>query len=113
MDKYGDVIGLKKGKTAITATPKVGKKCTCKIVVTSNPKLSKKSVTIGRNKTANVNIIGKAESIDNIYTDTKLAKVISKKSDNTIKVKGLIKGTTTVKIKVNGVKTLKLNVKVS
>lgn len=56
-------------------------------------------------------IKGKAKTVKNVYTNTKKAKVVSKKTTSTIKVKGLKKGSTTLKIKVNGV-VLKLKVKV-
>ena len=120
VDSIGNLTGLKKGKTTITVTPKVGKKFSCKIVVTSNPKLkikgktfsAKKTYTVKKGKCLNVKISGKAKDIKNKYANTEYAKIISKKSDDSIKVKGLKKGTTTVKIKVNGVKTLKLTLKV-
>ncbi|MGN0488263.1 MAG: Ig-like domain-containing protein [Ruminococcus sp.] len=120
VDSIGNLTGLKKGKTTITATPKVGKKYSCKIVVTSNPKLkikgktisAKKTYTVKKGKCLNVKISGKAKDIKNKYTNTEYAKIISKKSDDSIKVKGLKKGTTAVKIKVNGVKTLKLRVRI-
>ncbi len=110
--KNGKVTALKRGTATITATLKSGKKLTSKITVTSNPKLSKKSVKVSKNKTVSVKITGKAKTIKNIYTSSKYAKIISKKSATTLKVRGLKKGTTTVKIKINGVKTLKLKVKV-
>lgn len=51
-----------------------------------------------------------------IYTlvdfNTKVAKIISKANATSIKVKALKKGTTTLKIRVNGVNVLRLKVKV-
>ena len=51
-----------------------------------------------------------------IYTlvdfNTKVAKIVSKSNATSIKVKALKKGTTTLKIRVNGVNVLRLKVKV-
>lgn len=44
--------------------------------------------------------------------NTKVAKIISKANATSIKVKALKKGTTTLKIRVNGVNVLRLKVKV-
>ncbi len=75
------------------------------------PKLSKTSITVKKGKTKTVKIIGKDKSIKNVYKNTKKAKIKSKKTAAKIKVKGLKKGKTTLKIKANGV-WLKLKVKV-
>ena len=71
-----------------------------------------KIYTVKKGKCLNVKISGKAKDVKNKYTNTEYAKIISKKADDSIKFKGLKKGTTTVKIKVNGVKTLNLTVKI-
>ena len=107
----GKVTGLKKGSAIITATTTTGKKLTCKVTVTTSPKLSKKSVTVKKGKTVSVKITGKASTVKNVYTNTKYAKIISAETAAKIKVKGLRKGKTTLKVKVNGV-VLKLKVKV-
>ena len=107
----GTVTALKKGTATITAKLSDGQKLTCKVKVTTSPKLSKSSVTVKKGKIVKVKITGKAKSVKNVYTNTKKAKVISKNTATTIKVKGLKKGSTTLKIKVNGV-PLKLKVKV-
>ena len=65
-----------------------------------------------KGKTKSVTITGKASTVNNVYTNTKIAKIISKSSASTIKVKGLKKGSTTLKLRVNGV-VLKLKVKVN
>lgn len=44
--------------------------------------------------------------------NTKVAKIVSKANATSIKVKALKKGTTTLKIRVNGVNVLRLKVKV-
>ena len=71
-----------------------------------------KIYTVKKGKCLNVKISGKAKEIKIKYTNTEYAKIISKKADDSIKFKGLKKGITAVKIKVNGVKTLKLTLKV-
>ncbi len=108
----GKVTGLKKGSTTITAKLSTGKKLTCKVTVTTSPKLSKSSVSVKKGKTITVKITGKSSFVKNVYTNTKFAKIISNTKATSITVKGLKKGTTTLKIKVNGVVLkLKVNVK--
>lgn len=107
----GKITALKKGTATITATLTTGKKLTCKVTVSTSPKLSKKTVSVKKGRTVSVKITGKAAAVNNVYTNTKYAKVVSKNNAATIIVKGLKKGTTTLKIKVNGV-VLKLKVKV-
>ena len=108
--KNGKVTALKKGKSNITVT--VGKtKLTYKVNVTTSPKLSKKSVSVKKGKTVTVKITGKASGVNNKYTNTKFAKIKSKKSATSLKIQGLKKGKTTLKVKVNGV-VLKLKVTV-
>lgn len=89
-----------------------GKKLTCKVTVTIAPKLSKTTVNVKKGNIAVVKISGKVSTINNKYTNTSVAKITSKTNDVTLKIKGLKKGTTTLKIKVNGVKTLNLKVNV-
>ncbi|MGN0459403.1 MAG: Ig-like domain-containing protein, partial [Ruminococcus sp.] len=108
----GKVTALNKGSATITATLTTGKKITCKVTVTTAPKLSKATVKVKKGETVTVAIIGKVATIDNKYTNTKIAKITSKTNATTLKIKGLKKGTTTLKVKVNGVKTLSLKVTV-
>lgn len=107
--KNGKVTGLKKGKTNITVTLSNGKKYTGSFYVISNPELSKSSVSVKKGKTVSVKVLGKASSIKNKYTNTKYAKIVSKNTASTLKIKGLINGTTTLKVNVNGV-AIKLKV---
>jgi hypothetical protein len=58
-----------------------------------------------------IKISGKANSVNNKYKNTKYAKIITGKTAKTLKIRGLKRGKTVLKITVNGVK-LKLNVKV-
>lgn len=112
----GKIAALKKGKSTVTMTIKQDSQTVgivkCKITVSKDPTLSKKTVTVKKGKKATVKINGKVSSINNKYTNTKYAKITSSTSAKTLKVKGLKKGKTTLKVKVNGVKTLKLTVKV-
>lgn len=110
-DSSGTVYGLKKGTIKVSMYDTNGEGYICTVKVTSNPKLSKKSITVTKGKKATVKIIGKSSLVKNVYKNTKVAKVVSKKTAKKIKIKGLKKGKTTLKIKVNGV-TLKLKVKV-
>ena len=107
----GAVTALKKGTVTIKATSSNGAKLTCKVKVTTSPTLSKSSLSVKKGKTASVKITGKAASVKNVYTSAKYAKIISKPADTKIKIKGVKKGSATLKIKVNGV-VLKLKVKV-
>ncbi|MCR4710490.1 MAG: S8 family serine peptidase [Clostridiales bacterium] len=109
--KSGKLTALKKGSATITATLNSGMKVKCKVKVTTSPKLSKTSIKVKKGKTVSIKITGKANGVNNVYKNTKTAKVISGKTVKTIKVKGLKKGSTTLTIKVNGV-VLKLKVTV-
>lgn len=111
IDENGVVTTLKKGEAKITFTIN-GTKTVLPISVTTNPKLDKKTVTVKKNKVVKVKLTGKVKSIKNTYKNTKKAEIISKKNATKLKIKGLKKGTTTLKIRVNGVKTLKLKVNV-
>jgi hypothetical protein len=108
----GKVTALNKGTTTITATLTTGKKLTCKVNVTTSPKLGKATVKVKNGGTVTVKLSGKVSTIKNKYTNTKYAKITSNANATTLKIKGLKKGTTTLKVKVNGVKTLKLKVNV-
>lgn len=112
----GVVTALQKGTAEFVVT--VGEEeFTCSVKVTSDPKLMKNnkkvtSIKVNKNRKVKLQLVGKVKNIKNVYTNTKIAKITSGKNATTIKVKGLKKGTTTLKIKVNGVKTLKLKVTV-
>lgn len=115
--KNGKVTALKKGEVKIIAKYEDGGKGTCKVKVTTSSKLVQngktvKNLTVKKGSTVKVKIKGKAKKIDNKYKSTKIAGITSKKSASNITVQGIKKGNTTLKIKVNGVKTLKLKVKV-
>lgn len=109
----GKVVALTKGRVRITATLTNGKKLTCYVTVTTSPKLSRTTLNIKKGKTATVKLTGKVANINNKYYNySKVAKIVSKANATSIKVKALKKGTTTLKIRVNGVNVLRLKVKV-
>ncbi len=102
---------LAAGSAVITAEDENGETRAIRIKSFNNPSVKKKA-TVKKGKTVKLSLKGKVYSIKNKYTSTKTAKITSKASDSTIKIRGLKKGSTTLKIKVNGVKTLKIKVKV-
>lgn len=111
--KDGKVTVLNKGKaTFITAKDSEGK--THKIYCTNSfsAPSAKKSVTVKKGKTVTIKLSGKAHSIKNTYKNTKIAKITSKRTADKLKIKGLRRGTTALRVKVNGVKILKIKVKV-
>ena len=109
----GKVVALTKGRVRITATLTNGKKLTCYVTVTTSPKLSRTTLNLKKGKTATVKLTGKVANINNKYYNySKVAKIVSKANAPSIKVKALKKGTTTLKIRVNGVNVLRLKVKV-
>lgn len=115
--KDNKVIALTKGTVTITANMKSGDKLTTELTVNKEPMLTvngKKvnSVMVKKGKTITLKIKGKADKLNNSYENTKIAKVISKKSAKAIKILGLIRGNTTLKITVNG-KKLAINVRVN
>ena len=119
--KNGTVYALKKGSATITAKTLQGKKLTCKVKVTTNPTIkvngkkfkASTRYTVKKGKTIKVTITGKSSKVKNVYSSTKkkIAKVISKNTAKTVKIKGLKKVGATVTIKVNGV-AFKVKVKV-
>lgn len=112
VNKKGVVIALQKGKTTITAINKNGFSRSCVLTVTTSPKLSKTNIVVNKGKCANIKILGKAKLINNKYTNSKSAKIISSSKTSNLKVKGIRKGKSTLKIKVNGVKSINLSVTV-
>ncbi|MCH5299476.1 MAG: leucine-rich repeat protein [Ruminococcus sp.] len=107
----GKVTALTKGTVTLSATLADGTKYSRQMRVLRNPSLDKKEVSVKKGKTVKVAIRGKVFSKNNAYSNTKIAKITSKKSADKITVKGLKKGKATLKIKVNG-RVLKLKVKV-
>lgn len=106
----GIIKALKKGTAVIKVKDGINV-YQYKLTVKTNPKLAKTTVTVKKGKTVSVKISGKASGVNISYKNTKYAKITSAKSSKTLKIKGLKKGTTTLKVVVNGV-TLKLKVKV-
>lgn len=107
----GKVTALKKGTVTLKATLADGSKYSRDMTVFEDPRLKKESVSVKVGKTKTVKISGKAFGVNNVYKNTKIAKITSKTSAKKLTVNGLKRGSTTLKVKVNG-KTLKLKVKV-
>lgn len=112
----GKVTALKKGTAKITV--RMGnKKFNCKVTVTNNPKLKKagkvvKELNLKVGQKTKVNLVGKAESINNAYFNSPVAIFSALPTADKLKVKALKPGTATIKVKVNNSKTIKLKVKV-
>ncbi len=115
VNSKGVVTALNKGKTTVIVTLKDGNKLNCKVNVTTAPKLSKPTVNVKVGKTVKVKALGKAKNIalkwtvSNKNVNTSIAKKISA---SVLNIKGVKKGKTTLKVKVNNVKTLTLKIKV-
>lgn len=110
VNKRGIITTLKKGRAKITA--KVGKKkLYCIVKVVTSPKLSESEISVKKGGYASVKIIGRAASVKNKYKGSEYAEITAKAKADKLKIRGLKRGNTTVKIKVNGV-VLKLNVKI-
>ena len=113
----GTAIACKKGSADVTAVYSSTVEVTFHCEVTNNPALkyngkNVSSLKIKKGKSKSLKLIGKVSSINNKYTSAKKAKIASKASAKTIVIKGLKKGSTAVKIKVNNSYTFKINVKV-
>ncbi|MBR1732007.1 MAG: leucine-rich repeat domain-containing protein [Ruminococcus sp.] len=114
------IKGLKKGKATITIKVN-GVSYKIKVNVMANPSLkvngkaykAKTTYSVKKGKYITVKIKGKDSKVKNVYSTTnkKVAKVTSKITATTVKIKGLKKGTATVIIKVNGA-VFKIKVKV-
>ena len=115
VNSKGVVTALNKGKTTVIVTLKDGNKLNCMVNVTTAPKLSKPTVNVKVGKTVKVKALGKAKNIalkwtvSNKNVNTSIAKKISA---SVLNIKGVKKGKTTIKVKVNNVKTLTLKVNV-
>lgn len=105
----GKLYALKRGVAKITVKFKKNKMSSCIINVVTSPKLSKNKIKLKKGQTKSVKISGKSSAVKNTYKNTKIAKVTSARTAKKLKIRGLKRGTTTLKIKVNGV-SLKLKV---
>lgn len=108
--KNGKVTALQKGTTNIIAKYDYNIEIVYKLTVNSSPRLSKSTVSVKKGKTATIKIYGKADKLSNQYVNSKYAKIVANKNSSTLKIKGLKKGKSTLKVKVNGVKVLPLTV---
>lgn len=121
VNSKGRITCRTKGTATITVTlNKI--KVKYKIKVTTNPSIKIAGKTFKANKIYSVKkgscltvkIKGKAKTYKNAYASTnkKVAKIVSKKTLRTIKIKALKKGKATVTLKINGAKKFKIKVKV-
>lgn len=123
--KKGKVSALSVGYTDIEATLLDGTKLQCRVYVETDPVLKVydkkvKSINIKQGERVTVIVKGKVYNIENKYTNinnkyikTKVGVGYFEDDEEKIKIKGLRKGTTTLKVKVNKVITLSLKVTVS
>ena len=113
----GKITARKKGSATVTAVYNTSVEISFRYKVTDNPRLTVggktvTSVSVKKGGTKAVRIVGKSPKFVNVYTNTPKAKVVSAPSAKVFKVKGLKKGSTIIKIKVNKAFTLKLKIKV-
>ncbi len=111
----GQAVALKKGRTAVTV--KAGKLTVKRVFnVENDPYLTQKGKTVNSVKVKNgnkisVRINGKAKLVDNEFSESENAKVVSEPSGDVIVIEGTMRGTTTLTLTVNG-KPLSLKVQV-
>lgn len=111
VSKKGVVTALKKGNGNIEIS--VGSiTLTYKVTVTTNPSLSKNSITLKKGKTVQISVKGKAAAGTVTYKKSKFVHISQTKKGTILKIKALKKGSEKVKINVNGVTlSLKITVK--
>lgn len=109
--KKGKVTVLNKGSSYITAKDSEGKKHKIYCESESAPSV-KKSVTVRKGKWTKLRLKGRVRNFKTTLKSTKYAKFAVKRNSDTLYIRGVKKGKTTLKVKVNGVKTLKIKVKV-
>lgn len=120
--KSGKITTLKEGKATISAKLKNGKKFKLKVNVNYKPEITSKSeydgftgvrkLTLYKGQTKKLYAWGKAIGVKLKFKNSKTAKFVSKATSNELKIKGLKKGTATIKVRINGVwRKLKVKVK--
>ena len=123
----GKITAKKVGSATITATTANGRKATCTVTVKKAPNkvsilkgkknVSKKTITLGKNKTMKLKaqLLKKNKSASYKLTwkssKSKIVKIVST-SGTTVTLKGLKKGTSTITVKTFNGKTSKVIVKV-
>ena len=106
VDKNGVATVLKKGKTTITI--KSGKNTlTRSFRVDNDPYLTLngkevETVKIKNGASVTLNIKGKADSVENEYSESDKAEVTSQTDSDTIVIKGTMRGITTLTLTING-----------
>ena len=98
----GIVKALKKGDAVISAGLDTGETLSCTVKVATSPELAEKSVTLKKGASKIIGIVGRAPGTNNDYRSTDIAEITSDRAVSSIKVHALKAGTTTLKVKVNG-----------
>lgn len=107
ISKDGKAVVLSRGSTTLSV--KQGKLIIKRVFrVTTNPYLTIKgekvsSVTVKNGKSVQLTAQGKAEDVDNVYTNTGYAEFTSGEDAEVLRIKATRKGSTTLKVNVNGV----------
>lgn len=119
--KNGKASALKQGRTTITAKLKSGKTVKIKMAVNYTPEITKRrgysyygfeKLTLRKGQTKKLYAFCKAVDVNLKFKNTKIAKFTSKKTSAVLKIKGLKRGNTTIKVRINGVwRKLKVVVK--
>ena len=99
----GLVKALTKGSATLTATLDTGETLSCTVKVATSPELGDKTITLKKGASRLVAIVGRAPGTDNDYRSTDVAEIVSDKAVSSIKVHALKAGSTTLKVRVNGV----------
>ena len=108
----GKVTALNKGKVNITAKISNTYTLKCMLNVVNSPTVNRTTVNVKKGKSTYICINGKAKSINNKYTNSKYAKVISKANATKVYIKGIKKGVSFVRVKINDTKLISVKVKV-
>lgn len=107
INKKGRVFALAKGYATVTAVLTTGEELEYDIRVINNPDfryLYKKTTTyfnLKKGQTKTIYIDGKCFKVDNAYKGNSYVKVTGEANDEVFKIKGLKKGLSVIKVKVN------------
>ena len=107
INKNAKITALGYGYSNVTAILTNGKKVKCCFYVKNNPTFTYKGkpvtyTTLKKGKTKNVFIEGRVAKIKNTYIGNSYVKVTGDRLSENFKIKGLKKGLSVIKIKING-----------
>lgn len=108
----GKVTALQKGCVNICAKISNTYSLNCKLNVLTSPTINRTTISVKKGKSTYININGKAQGINNKYTNSKCAKVTSKPNATKVYIKGIKKGVSFVRLKINDTKLISVKVKV-